>query len=375
MSNPFEQERNLIWKAGIFVGIGLLLAGFVVFLLGQERGMFSDKISYRTAFMSVDGLQLDSPVRLGGLTVGRVKRIEFSDDLNDVRILVEIEVQKIYSERIREDSVVRITSRGVLGDKAIEINVGSADKPVAKRNAFLEANDAGDVLAFINRAGEIVENVIDITRSVKDGVGVYADPKFAKNVAETVEYLRAVFSGIQSGPGILHTLVFDKRFEESTQALLQSLSLSAAKLDKALSGADALISEVHAAVNQGDGLVGAAFQSLGEVASELALLVKAARENSEGAIHRLFYGESAQLINDLASSTEDLKAIMGKVRSGEGSLGAIINDPTVYEDLKEILGNIKRNRMLRGLVRLSISNEDFEHIGKATPDKTAPDKK
>jgi phospholipid/cholesterol/gamma-HCH transport system substrate-binding protein len=375
MSNPSERERHLIWKAGVFVGVGLLLAGLVIFLWGKEQRLFGDKISYRTAFSSVDGLQLDSPVRLGGLTVGRVKKIEFSGDLHDARILIELEVQKTYSERIREDSVARIVSRGVLGDKAVDLSLGSPDKPVAQHNAFLEAGVSGDVAALMNRAGEIVENVVDITRGVKGGVDIYADPEFSKNVAEVVESLRAVFAGVQSGPGILHTLIFDKRFDEDAQVLMRRLSSSAAKLDKALGNVDALISEIH----KGDGLAGAllrdkkttsAFQSLGEAASELAILVKTARENPEGAVHRLFYGESAHLINDLAASAEGLKAIIGKVRSGEGSLGAIINDPTVYEDPKEILGNIKRNRLLRGLVRLSISNaEDFEKLGKTAPDK------
>jgi len=375
MSNPFERERSLIWKTGIFVGVGLLLSGLVIFLLGQERGLFSDKVTYRTAFTSVDGLQLDSPVRLGGLTVGWVRKIEFSDNLSDARILIEIEVQKAYAERIREDSVVRIASRGVLGDKAIDISVGSPEQPIAKHNAFLEARASGDITAWMDRAGEIVDNVVDITRGVKSGVDIYADPEFAKNLSELMESLRTIFAGIQSGPGILHTLVFDKRFDESAQALVRHLSSSAVKLDNALGSVDVLLSEIR----KGDGLAGAllrdkkttlAFQSLGEAASELATLVKTARENAEGAIHQLFYGESASLINDLASSAEDLKAIISKVRSGEGSLGAIINDSTVYEDLKEILGNIKRNRLLRGLVRLSISNEeDFEKLGKPAPEK------
>ena len=52
-------------------------------------------------------------------------------------------------------------------------------------------------------------------------------------------------------------------------------------------------------------------------------------------------------------------------RSGEGTLGAVINDPTVYEDLKEVLGNVKRNRVLRELVRYSISNnENLDAVGK-----------
>ncbi|MCL2625347.1 MAG: MlaD family protein [Cystobacterineae bacterium] len=370
MSNPSERERHLVWKAGIFVGIGLLLAGLVIFLLGREKGLFSSQISYRSAFANIDGLQLDSPVRLGGLQVGRVKKIEFSDDIEDSRVLVEFEVEKVYADRIREDSVVRIASRGVLGDKTIDVSIGSPEKPVAQHNAFLEARTSGDIAELLNRAGEIVDNVLDITRGVKGGVDIYASPQFAKSITEAVDSLRGVLVGIESGPGALHTLIFDKQLGEDAKVLLRELSSSAVKLDKALGNVDGLISEVR----KGDGLVGAllkdkktvvAFQSLGDAASELALLVKGARENSGGAVYRLLYGESASLIDDLAASTGDLKAIMGKVRSGEGSLGAIINDPSVYEDLKEILGNIKRNRLLRELVRLSISNgEDFEKLGK-----------
>ena len=60
-----------------------------------------------------------------------------------------------------------------------------------------------------------------------------------------------------------------------------------------------------------------------------------------------------------------MKKITTRVNAGEGTLGAVINDPTVYEDLKEILGNIKRNRVLRELVRMSISNSDkIEDAGK-----------
>ncbi|MCL2313742.1 MAG: MlaD family protein [Proteobacteria bacterium] len=375
MSNPSERERHLVWKAGLFVGMGLLLAGLVIFLLGRESGLFSDQISYRSAFENIDGLQLNSPVRLGGLSVGRVKKIEFSSDLGDARVLVEFEVEKIYANRIREDSVARIASRGVLGDKTIDVSIGSPEKPIAKHNAFLEAGPSGDMAVLLNKAGEIVDNVVDITRGVKGGVDIYAAPQFAKSIVEAVDSLRAVLVGIQTGPGVLHALIFDKQAGEDTKVLLRELSASAVKLDKALANVDALTSEMR----KGDGLVGAllrdkktvlAFQSLGNAASELALLVKSTRENAGGAAYRLFYGNSANLVDDLAASTEDLKAIMNKVRTGEGSLGAIINDPSVYEDLKEILGNIKRNRLLRELVRLSISNgENFEKLGEVKPAK------
>ena len=73
---------------------------------------------------------------------------------------------------------------------------------------------------------------------------------------------------------------------------------------------------------------------------------------------------------NLASASADIKKITSKIAAGEGSLGGIINDPTLYDDLRTILGNVKRNRVLRSLVRLSISNEEkLENVGQVEDKK------
>ena len=107
-----------------------------------------------------------------------------------------------------------------------------------------------------------------------------------------------------------------------------------------------------------DKKVANAVTELGEAADELAKLIHDAKTTKDGAVYQLVYGDAKSLLGDLASAVADVKKITGRVNAGEGTLGAVINDPTVYEDLKEILGNIKRNRVLRELVRISISNGD-----------------
>ena len=93
-------------------------------------------------------------------------------------------------------------------------------------------------------------------------------------------------------------------------------------------------------------------------------------------MHELLYGESKALVNDLSDAATNLKTITDKVAKGEGSLGALVNDPTAYEDLKTILGNVKRNRLLRELVRLTISNRDeFEQTGAPLPPAAVPEAK
>ncbi|RYZ33872.1 MAG: MCE family protein, partial [Myxococcaceae bacterium] len=68
---------------------------------------------------------------------------------------------------------------------------------------------------------------------------------------------------------------------------------------------------------------------------------------------------------DLGSAAADIKQITATVAKGDGTLGALVSDPTVYDDLREVLGNVKRNRILRALVRFSVSNgEALEQVGK-----------
>jgi len=54
----------------------------------------------------------------------------------------------------------------------------------------------------------------------------------------------------------------------------------------------------------------------------------------------------------------DLRALLAGLREGKGTLGALLVDPSVYEDLKMLLGNVQRNQALRALVRYSIQRDD-----------------
>jgi phospholipid/cholesterol/gamma-HCH transport system substrate-binding protein len=65
--------------------------------------------------------------------------------------------------------------------------------------------------------------------------------------------------------------------------------------------------------------------------------------------------------------SEDLRVITGKIRAGEGTLGALVVDPSVYDDLRTVLGNVKRNKVLQELVRITVSNKGgLEQAGRPT---------
>lgn len=373
--NPAERERRIIVRAGLFIAFGIALALLVVFVIGKERNLFDEENTYIGAFENVDGLQFDSPVRLGGVTVGRVTSIKFGSDLGDKRIIVTMEVVKKYEERIRKDSVARITNRGVLGDKAVDISIGSPDQPMMKDKAELVTGSSGDISSILKATGEIIDNTVNITRDLKTGVASYTNPQMVGDVAEVLKSAKNIMHEVETGKGVLHMLVYDKGVTNDVKAVLTQVSASAVKLDSAINRVDGLLADVK----QGDGTlhaliydkqVATSISDLGKAAEEVATLINDAKTRKDGVVYQLVYGDSRVLLTDLGQAAADIKSMTTKINKGEGSLGAIINDPTIYEDLKEILGNVKRNRILRELVRYSISNsEQVDKAGKPVEKK------
>jgi phospholipid/cholesterol/gamma-HCH transport system substrate-binding protein len=302
-------------------------------------------------------------VRLGGLGVGKVSKISFAPDLGDKRIIVTMEISKRFGERIREDSVARVTGRGVLGDKAIDISLGSPEKPVLANKGELQTGTSGDISSLLKATGEVIDNAVGITRDLRSGVQSYTTPEIKNDITEFIRSARNIAAEIETGKGVAHAIIYDKRMSDDLRAVLAQASATAVRLDGAVAKVDGLLADVkngdgslHALIY--DKKVAGAITDLGEAADELAKLIHDAKTTKDGAIYQLVYGDAKGLLGDLATAAADVKKITTKINSGEGTLGAVINDPTVYEDLKEILGNIKRNRVLRELVRMSISNGD-----------------
>jgi phospholipid/cholesterol/gamma-HCH transport system substrate-binding protein len=64
------------------------------------------------------------------------------------------------------------------------------------------------------------------------------------------------------------------------------------------------------------------------------------------------------------------------VKAGRGTVGGLLVDPSVYEDIKSLVGNVERNHVLRALVRYSIKqNEEQRPHAEVKDGKDAPQDK
>ncbi|MFP2898141.1 MlaD family protein [Corallococcus sp. 4LFB] len=373
-----SKEKRLAVRAGFFVAIGLAVAGVVVFFIGRESNLFQRQVLFHAYFTSVDGLSDQSPVWIGGLKVGRVNNVSFSQELKDSRLRVDFQVASTYADRVRADSVARLTSMGVLGDKAVDISLGSADQPPVEPGGVVKSSSGGDLSKLMTSASRVMENSVEISESLKAAVKVYTNPELSKDLARSVASLRSIMEEVEKGNGALHALIYDPRTGQEVNTLLANASGAAKRMDGALGHVEAILGEVrrgdgtaHALIYGQDGAV--ALRELGEAAGQLAGLLEDAKKSPNGAVHQLIYGDAKGMFADLGSAAADIKTITATVARGDGTLGALVNDPTVYDDLREVLGNVKRNRILRALVRFSVSNhEALEQVGAPQTAPTPP---
>ena len=116
-------------KVGVFVLMGLVIMGAVVFMIGDQRNIFARKVEYTTTFGDVQGLAAGAPVRMDGINVGAVTAVGHADDLGDPRIHVELWMVRSEALRLRSDARARVVNKGLLGDKMMEISTGSSHLP------------------------------------------------------------------------------------------------------------------------------------------------------------------------------------------------------------------------------------------------------
>ncbi len=354
-----NQARNL--KVGIFVLAGLLFSAVVIFLIGDERRLFASSVPFRAEFADVQGLKSGAPVQMGGLDIGHVGSVGYGSKVEDTTIYVEIEIVRSEAGRIKTDSLARISTKGLLGDKMIEITKGK-DAETRKPGDLIPADTAPGLLdrvsGFGDKAGAALDDVKKVTASL-------ADEKLQRDLHESVASVNVVLKQVAEGDGYPHLLLTDKNEAARISRTLDNLDRSANELALTLSAVRDVVGRVKAGPGfahdaiYGDGPQKEIAQ-FGAAAGEVATTLKGIRE-ADSLVHDAVYGgkgNGAEALANVTAMTADLRAIVAGLRQGKGTVGALLVDPSVYEDMKLVLGNVERNDVLRALVRYSIKQDE-----------------
>src|SRR3990167_1924581 len=121
------EKRDFIKRlyAGMFFVIGIILISIVILAIGIEKGMTQPKFQVKAVFYEVGGLSVGAPIRLSGVNIGTVGRIDFLDEKIEGRgVQVTMNIFRRYRKQLEHGTIVAIKTEGILGGKIIEISAG-----------------------------------------------------------------------------------------------------------------------------------------------------------------------------------------------------------------------------------------------------------
>lgn len=349
------QGRSTEFRVGIFVSLALVVGSLVVFAIGSRSSMFATRVNYRAIFGNVDGLRPGSPVRMAGIDVGTVDDVRFQAD---GRCEVTLRIRESESRFVTAESVATIGSKGLLGDKLVDVSPGHGD-PLPP-NAEIQTADAAGLMGAATQAmqsaGPAIENVRLFTETL-------ADEQFRQDLRSIATNIAEVTRMIREDDGTIHRLLSDPELADRVEGTLGSVQVATSELAATARNIRGITTEIQS----GDGSVHEIIYgheatrlitNLADTAGEAATIVRDVR-TGEGNAHELLYGDSAgDLIANLTNMSADLAVIVGDIRAGRGTLGGFLMDPSIYEDVRRIVGNIERNDILRALVRYSIREDE-----------------
>ncbi len=357
-------RRSREYKVGAFVLAGMVALGGVTFMIGEERQLFAKKVEYKTSFTDVQGLGAGSPVRMGGVDIGRVTKVGYAAESKDRKIHVTIAVLSDQWERIKLDSVASIEGKGLLGDKMLVVSIGSAEKGSLPPGGHIGSREADDLTSMMSKfaglpgkAEKVIGNLEKVTESL-------SDETLHKDLRGAVSSLNSVLGAVDRKEGYVGRVLSDPKEADRISDVVENLARLTNQLETTVQG----VNQVVGRVRTGPGLAheviygdesSKAIAQFGGAADEVRLTLKGIREGN-GVAKSVIYGDdqSQAVMHNLNEMSRDLRQIVADIRAGKGTVGALLVDPSVYEDLKMVLGNVERNKALRALVRYSIRRDE-----------------
>ena len=312
-----ELDRGLSLRVGAFVLVAFAALAAIVLSLSAEQGVFRARYSLVAHFSDVQGLVPGAAVRLAGTRVGQVKSIAIvtrEDGAAAVRVVLQVDDE--VRERVREDSIAEITQIGVLGDQIVQLSIGTSDSPLLGDGAEVRTRDPFDLGAMIAKGGRALDAIDSLARNLNDSLDEFQSTGGTEGLADSLKGLSDMVAAVRRGDGALHTLIYEP-YKGSALANLEATMVSMANI----------MLEV---------------------------------ESGDGVLHSLIYEAPAEqdvLMQFLAAGGR-LNSILEKVDRGEGTMGLLLNDPTLYEEVKLLVGGANRSTVVRSLIQMVSPAED-----------------
>lgn len=314
-------------KVGFFVVMGMLILAYMSMKAGQFEYSRDKGYDLYADFDSAEGIVKGVPVEIAGVEVGRVKNIRLEAGKARVVLQIDPEVQ------VGDDSQAIIRSKGVLGDKYVEIVLGSSGaQPIQPGGQIAKTESPANIDTLLKQLSSIGNDIKGITESFSEVLGG----------EEGESSLRAIVDNMKELTETLNETV--KRNNQNINLMLDNFAGFSGDL-REISGTNKEgVSEIVANFRQASSQLREALVALNEIADKVS--------RGEGTIGKLI--QEDETIERLDETLLALKEITEKINRGEGTLGKLVQEDETVDNLNTTLESINEYLRKEGRFRTYI---------------------
>jgi len=282
-------------RIGLLVSISLLIL-FTGFYFLKGANVFSGEREYYCFYENVQGLQSSSNVQIRGLNVGRVSRTQLLDG-KGVRVVIAIGKSIV----LPKGTVATLASADLLGNKMIRLDLGTGPGDVSPGDSLITAVEGGLI----------------------DNLSVQISP-LLKDVRAVIGTLDTVLVGVNH---IVNSQ--NQQALSNSIAALNTTTENFAKLSATLNNSSTEISNIVHNANSITTNIAGSNDNIKRILSNLSTTTD---QLSKAPISKTF--------SDLQGITSQLQQLLNKLNSGQGSLGMLVSDKTLYNNLSNSLASL-----------------------------------
>ncbi len=290
-------------KLGIVIIISLtILIWGINFLKGRD--IFRTEKVYLARYKDVGGLEPSTVVQLNGLKIGYVRDIYFAEDYSG-DLIVKIAVHNKFP--LPKGTTAEIASSDLLGSKVVKLNLGQS-KEFNQSNDTLPSVIQADLMQQVSEQLAPVKNkaekLLVSLDSIVSSVSVILDSEAKANIAKSIEQISYTMSNLEMITRDLSTIVDNQKGNLSSSIsnfnqLTHSLNSNSQKLNQILDN----------------------FNSISDSLSQ---------------------SDIKSTVNNLNNTISEIQSMMSKVNSADGTLGMLVNDKRLYQNLNYTSENLNR---------------------------------
>lgn len=345
-----RKESAIEVKVGGLVLLAIaVFAGFIL-VLGDCN--FNPGYQIFVRFENAAGLKPGAPVRLSGIPAGNVRSVKFEG--GERPVMVTLFIEDSIRENIRSDAHFTITTQGVLGEPYVEISSFDQSQPVIEAGAILEGTDPPrldmllasayqgiegirELIQRMNdneredaiRLDDLVNNIADLAHNIDERV-VENQEEIDSMIANLDSTIREVAENRDTIPGILrNTESATGEFDRLGRSLNAGVG-NGGEIRSILRNVDAVTETLDAEAEPTLTSIRGAAESAERILTENEEEISTTVSNAE------------QITGDLVEASSDVREMVARIEAGEGSIGRLLQDEEIFEDLREFVRELKR---------------------------------